>query len=160
MRVVKIFNNWSFDKDLYEELLFVNKNIIPRWNIKVTLDKFYSLQKIDSKYNAYFFIKDQKKIWFWLISNEDWEDINCKNIKDIYQKQKENQYWLANFFIYPEFRNKWYWNKCFLKLLDITKDKDFYLYTDKNNKIARKIYSKYMQEIWDYENKIIYFRKK
>ena len=160
MRVVKIFNNWSFDKDLYEELLFVNKNIIPRWNIKVTLDKFYSLQKIDSKYNAYFFIKDQKKIWFWLISNEDWEDDNCKNIKDIYQKQKENQYWLANFFIYPEFRNKWYWNKCFLKLLDITKDKDFYLYTDKNNKIARKIYSKYMQEIWDYENKIIYFRKK
>ena len=37
---------------------------------------------------------------------------------------------------------------------------DFYLYTDKQNLIARKIYSKVMKEIWLFENKKIIYLKK
>jgi len=94
-----------------------------------------------------------------LISNEDWEDLSCSNIKNIFQLDKNNNYWLANFFIYPKIRGEWYWKKCFKYFLDITKHKKFYLYTDENNLIARKIYSKFMKEIWLFENKkIIYLR--
>jgi len=161
MEIKRIFENKKIkDFDLYNELLRVNKELISRWNIKVTLDKFFKLQDIDSVYNAYFFIENWKKIWFWLISNEDWEDKLCKDIKDKYQLDKDNVYWLANFFIYPEYRKKWYWNKCFNKILNLTKNKSFYLYTDKNNIPARKIYSKHMNEIWIYNNeKIIYLRE-
>jgi len=162
MEIKKIFKNWKInDLELYNELLIVNKNIITRWNIKTTLDKFTLLNKLDSVYNAYFFILDNKKIGFWLISNEDWEDLNWSNIRKNFQLDKENNYWLANFFIYPEFRWKWYWKECFNEFVYITNNKDFYLYTDKQNLIARKIYSKVMKEIWVFENrKIIYLKEK
>ena len=160
MKIKKIYENDSYNKELYNELIRVNKEIITRWNIKIWLDKLEYLNLIDSTYNAYLFFEDNNIIWFWLILNEDWEDKNCCDIKDIFQLDDNYNYWLANFFIYPEFRWKWYWKKCFENLLSITKDKNFYLYTDKNNEIARKIYSKYMKEIWTFENKkIIYLRK-
>jgi len=153
MKVLKLFKNWEItNKKLYNELIRVNKELITRWNIKVWLWKISKLQKIDEVYNAYLFYEDDNLVWFWLILNEDWENSECNDIKNKFQKTNDNVYWLANYFIYPEFRWKWYWIKCFEELLNITKEKDFYLYTDIDN-YANKIYSKFMDKIWVFEDK-------
>jgi hypothetical protein len=159
-----IFSNNNYNKTYYDELLRVNKEIITRWNIRTSLDKLTNLHKIDKQYNAYIFFENKNIIWFCIISNEDWEDVKCSDIKKEFQTEKTNEYWLANFFIYPEFRGVWYWNKCFKLIFDFLnkKNKSFYLYTDESN-FARKIYSKYMKKInimtYKEWNKIIYRKR-
>ena len=161
MKIEWVLKNDNFNQIYYNELLRVNKELIPIWNINTSLDKLIELEKIDKKYNAYMFLDNNDIIWFCIVSNEDWEDLSCSDIKNKFQIENTNEYWLANFFIYPKFRWKWYWNKCFKYILDFlnTTNKSFYLYTDESN-FARKIYSKYMKElaIMNYEKwtKIIY----